>query len=88
MNNPFVGCILPLGDNLVMHSALAVSGVRMINGRSNENLKFTAWTHYWLPVRGLRHALTQGVITDQADTARLLVTTLLLSHVEVNYLFA
>ncbi|PVH77340.1 hypothetical protein DL98DRAFT_423925 [Cadophora sp. DSE1049] len=55
----------------------------MINGNNSVDVTSSTWIHYGLAVRGLKHELTKKVVTDQADTARLLVTTLLLSHVEI-----
>ncbi|KAK0115656.1 hypothetical protein ONS95_000074 [Cadophora gregata] len=83
--NPFIACILPLaeGDSLVMHSLLALSGSHMINGNDSEAVASSTWIHYGLAVRGLKHALTEKVVSNQADTAKLLVTCLLLSHVEI-----
>ena len=84
-DNPFIACILPLAiaDSLVMHGVLALSGAHMINGNKSVDVTSSTWIHYGLAVRGLKHELTKKVVTNQADTARLLVTTLLLSHVEV-----
>ncbi|KAH7403085.1 fungal-specific transcription factor domain-containing protein [Cadophora sp. MPI-SDFR-AT-0126] len=84
-DNPFVACILPLaeGDSLVMHSVLALSGAHMINGNNSVDVTSSTWIHYGLAVRGLKHELTKTAVTDHADTARLLVTCLLLSHVEI-----
>jgi hypothetical protein len=85
-DNPFITCIIPLArvDGTIMDSVLALSGAHHSGLDSNPDIKLAASTHYALVLRQFKHSLTQFGSAKGSNPANLLLTALMLCHIEVS----
>lgn len=86
-DNPFVTCVLPraYSDSLIMSAVIALSGVHFCHKNPNAEMLYVTWQYYAQAVRGLKYELTR-LDGDEQSLVRLLFVTILLCHVEVNFL--
>lgn len=84
--NPFVTCVIPLArtDPMIMDCVLAISGAHLGCAASGSEIQLASSTHYALALRGFKHTLTAIVSGKDLKPVNLLLTALMLCHVEVS----
>lgn len=88
--NPFITCVLPFAhtDSMVMDSVLAISGAHLSCKAPGSDMQLASATHYSLVLRQLQDKLNSLTPRKAKTPANLLLTTLMLSQIEVCILVA
>jgi Fungal specific transcription factor domain/Fungal Zn(2)-Cys(6) binuclear cluster domain len=86
---PFITCVIPLArtDPMIMDCVLAISGAHLSCSSSAPEVHLASSTHYALALRQFKHTLTKAVSGKGLKPANLLLTALMLCHVEVSLAF-
>jgi Fungal specific transcription factor domain/Fungal Zn(2)-Cys(6) binuclear cluster domain len=84
--NPFITCVIPLArtDPMIMDCVLAISGAHLGCAASDPEIPLASSTHYALALRQFKHTLTQTASGKGLKPVNLLLTALMLCHVEVS----
>jgi hypothetical protein len=84
--NPFITCVIPLArtDSMIMDCVLALSGAHLGYATSSSDVQLASSTHYALALRQFKHTLTNAVSGKDLKPVNLLLTALMLCHVEVS----
>ncbi len=87
--NPFITCVIPLArtDSMIMDCVLAISGAHLGCAASGPDIQLASSTHYALALRQFKHTLTKTVSGKDLKPVNLLLTALMLCHVEVCTVF-
>jgi len=84
--NPFVTCVIPLArtDPMIMDCVLAISGAHLQCALSDPEIQLASSAHYALALRSFKHTLTKIVSGKVLQPVNVLLTALLLCHIEVS----
>jgi hypothetical protein len=87
--NPFITCVIPLArtDSMIMDCVLALSGAHLGCATSGSDIQLASSTHYALALRQFKYTLTKTVSGKDLKPVNLLLTALMLCHVEVSTAF-